>query len=162
MVELTYGGAWFKWSSLSRRDRGWAMLSLAASFLAAVPIGITVGRWGYVVGFRAGSGGQEPPVSRAAEFLATDQFSYLILASTLLAIVSAFAWWRFSRNQDEMFNRIQNYALGQGSAWTFAILFLWWQLSLGGWVGTVPLAGVVGIGLVLITGFWFRASRRWL
>jgi len=78
-----------------------------------------------------------------ALYLVGAPFGPLFLGYVLLAVVSAFAWWRFSRNQDEMFNRIQNYALAQAGGWTFAFIFIWWLLSLGGWVGPLPVVGLV-------------------
>ena len=52
MVELTHGGTWLNWSTLNRRDRNWAILSFATSFLAALPIGLISGEWGYRFGHR--------------------------------------------------------------------------------------------------------------
>src|SRR5687767_13745426 len=120
MVELTHGGTWLNWGSLNRRDRNWAILSFATSFLAALPVGVAGGAWSYSLGHRVGSGGRggDAHDRAAAALLASDSFSYAMLAAALLAVVSAFAWWRFSRNQDEMFNRIQNYAIAQAGGWT--------------------------------------------
>ena len=94
--------------------------------------------------------------------LAADLFAYALLGSALLALISAYTWWRFSRNQDEMFNRIQNYALGQAGGWTWAFAFGWWTLSLGGWVQPLPLGGLILLGLALMLFFWFRGVHRWL
>ena len=162
MVELTHGGTWLKWSTLDRTDRRWALLSFVTSGLAALPIGLLSGEWGYNLGFRMGSGGREPDIRGIAEVIGPELLAGLMLAAAILAVVSAFAWWRFSRNQDEMFNRIQNYAVAQAGGWTFAFLFIWWMLSLGGWVGTLPLVAVVLLGTGLLIGFWFYAVRRWL
>jgi hypothetical protein len=161
MVELTHGGTWIKWSGLSARDRNWAILSFVASGLSALPLGLAAGDWGYRVGYQLGSGQAAPADNHYADMLATDWFPYLMLASAIFAIVSGFAWWQFSRNQDEMFNRIQNYALGVGAAWTFAIAVVWWILSIGGWVGELPLTAFVVLGWLLIMVLWFRAVRRW-
>lgn len=162
MVELTYGGTWVKWRSLGPGDKSWALLSIVTTFLAALPVGVITGRWGYSIGYRLGSGGREPRVDDLNALIASDLFAYAILASAVLGLVAAFAWWRFSRNQDEMFNRIQNYAIGQAGGWTFAIALLWWVLSLGGWLEPLPLATIVLIGTALLIGFWFYAVRRWL
>jgi hypothetical protein len=161
VVELTHGGTWLKWSSLNRIDRNWALLSFVTSGLAAVPVAIAGSEWTYALGYRAGSGGREAPPSGLAEFMASDLFAAMILVAAGLAVVSAIAWWRFSRNQDEMFNTIQNYALAQAGGWTFAIVFMWWLLSVGGWVGTLPLTWIVVLGTALLFGFWFQAVRRW-
>lgn len=162
MVEITHGGTWLKWSSLKSTDRNWALLSFVSAGLAALPVGIAAGDWGYRMGFRAGSGGAEPEATAFSFLLGSNSFAYAMLAATILSIVSAVAWWRFSRNQDEMFNRIQNYALAQAGGWTFAILFVWWLLWLGGWVGPLPLTIVVLIGTALLIGFWYLAVGRWL
>ena len=161
MVELTYGGTWLKWSSLEPRDRNWALLSFATAILAVIPIALPAYEWGYQLGYRVGSGGREAPTSPFASLLQSPLYSYAIVAAVMLAIVSGFAWWRFSRNQDEMFNTIQNYAIAQAGGWTFAVVFLWWMLSLGGWVGALPLAAIVGLGTALLLGFWFYAVRKW-
>lgn len=162
MVELTHGGAWLKWSTLSRTDRNWALLSFAGASLAAIPLAIVAGHWGYIAGYRLGSGGREPDRVTTSALVASDLFSYAMLAAAVLAVLSAFAWWRFSRNQDEMFNRIQNYAIAQAAGWTFAIALLWWLLELGSWVTPLPPAVFVAIGTWLLIGFWFHAVRRWL
>ena len=162
MVELTHGGTWLKWSTLDRTDRKWALLSFATSGLAALPVGLVSGEWGYRLGHRMGSGGREADIPSMAQIFGPELFAGLMLASAILAAVSAFAWWRFSRNQDEMFNRIQNYALAQAGGWTFAFIFIWWLLSLGGWVGPLPLVALVILGTGLLIGFWFHAVRRWL
>lgn len=152
MVELTHGGAWLKWGSLNRRDRNWALLSFSTSFLAVLPIG---------VGYRMSSGGSESKDVGFDRLIASDLFSYAMLASAILAVISALAWWRFSRNQDEMFNRIQNYAIAQAGGWAFAFAFVWWILWLGGWLGPLSLTILVILGTVLLLGFWFYAVRRW-
>jgi multisubunit Na+/H+ antiporter MnhG subunit len=85
-----------------------------------------------------------------------------MLAAALFAVVSAFAWWRFSRNQDEMFNRIQNYAIAQAGGWTIAFVGLWWMLWLGAWLPALHLTAIVVIAVALLTGFWFYAVRKWL
>ena len=162
MVELTHGGTWLNWSTLERRDRNWALLSFATSMLAALPVGLVGGEWGYRLGHRMGSGGRAAEIRSIVDIVGPQLFAGLMLASAILAIVSAFAWWRFSRNQDEMFNRIQNYALAQAGGWTFAFIFVWWLLSLGGWVGPLPLFALVLLGTVLLMVFWFHAVRRWL
>lgn len=164
MVELTHGGTWLKWNSLTPRDRNWALLSFATSLLAAIPIGVAAGSFGYRIGYRIGyrwgSGGQNPHVEMA-DMMGSDLFAYGMLAAALLAVVSAIAWWRFSLNQDEMFNRIQNYAIAMACGWTFAIAFVWWMLWLGGWVAALSPTILVVIGTALLIGFWLFAVKKW-
>ncbi len=162
MVELTHGGTWLNWSSLNRTDRNWAILSFAAAALSAIPVGFVAGAWGYAVGFRLGSGGEEAPDGLAADLLGSDLFAFAMVASAVLAVVSALAWWRFSRNQDEMFNRIQNYAIAQAGGWTIAVAFLWWLLWLGAWLPELHLTVIVVFAVLALCGFWFHAVRRWL
>ena len=162
MVEITHGGNWIRWSSLNASDRKLALISFAASFLASLPVGAMGGYWGYKVGYSFGSDGRRADVLSPAEVVGTGNFAIIVLVATLMAIVSAIAWWRFSRNQDEMFNRIQNYAIAQGSSWTLAIAFLCWMLSLGGWVDPLPLAVVVLGGVLLVIAFWYRGVHKWL
>lgn len=161
MVELSYGGAWFKWSSLGPRDKKLALISTVSSCLAVLPIALMVGDWAFGIGFRAGSGGQQPPVTSLGAFIDAGGLRWIVVVSFLLAVVSGITWWQFSKNQDEMFNRIQNFAIGQAAAWTFAATFVCWLLELGGWVEPIPLAAIVAMGFVLILGFWFYAVRRW-
>ena len=161
MVEITHGGTWLKWSRLGIRDRNWALLSFATSALAAIPIAAAAAAWGYELGYRAGSGGLQPGFT-VGTVLSSALFAYAMLGSLLFALISAVAWWQFSRHQDEMFNRIQNYAIAQAGGWTFAFAFIWWLLELGGWVGALPLTGLVILGTALLIGFWLYAVRRWL
>ena len=161
MVELTHGGTWIKWSSLNRRDRNWALLSFVTSGLSALPVSLLAADWAYAQGYRAGSGGDESQSTALAPFLQSDLFAVAMLIAAALAVVSALAWWQFSRNQDEMFNRIQNYAIGQAGAWTFAFAFLWWLLWLGRWVGPLSLTVIVLVGTALLLAFWFYAVRKW-
>ena len=162
MVELTYGGTWLRWSSLDRRDRNWALLSFVTAGLAAIPVGMLAGDWAYRLGFKMGSGGREPSTTGVSELFGSDLFALAMLAAAGLSVISALAWWRFSRNQDEMFNRIQNYALAQAGCWTFAFVFIWWLLRLGGWVGPLPPTVIVVVGTALLIGFWYYSVRRWL
>ena len=162
MVELTHGGSWLNWKSLNRTDRNWAILSFATSTLSAIPVTVAAGAWSFTVGFRIGSDGDDRHDRLAADVLSSDLFAYGMLASALLAVVSAVAWWRFSRNQDEMFNRIQNYAIAQACGWTVASTFLWWLLWLGGWIPELHPTAIVIAAIVLLTGFWFYAVRKWL
>jgi hypothetical protein len=161
MVELTHGGTWLKWSSLNRRDRNWALASFVTSFLAAIPLYVLAAQFGASLGYRAGSGGKEMPPEIFARIVQSDLFSYVTVGAAACAVIGAITWWRFSRNQDEMFNRIQNYALGHGGAWTLAIVTLWWLLSLGGWLGPLQLGAVFAIGFLLVIAFWYAGVRRW-
>jgi len=161
MVEITHGGTWIKWSSLNRRDRNWAILSYVTALLASLPIGILTADWSYRLGFLLGSGSNEPQAG-LDRLIASQAFAYTTLGSAVLAVISAVAWWQFSRNQDEMFNRIQNYAIAQAGGWTFAVAFVWWLVSLGGWLPPMSMSALVTLGVALLIAFWLHAVRRWL
>ena len=158
MVEITHGGTWFKWSSMDSRDRLWFVVSTVTVIPAAFIIGAAGARWSYHLGHRHAAGRDGP--DGFGPLIESGGFRYGALAALLLLLVSLFAWWRFSVRQDELFNRIQNYALGHACAWTLFIAAAWWVLSAGGWVGTLPLEGIVTGGLVLILAFWFYAVRK--
>jgi hypothetical protein len=158
MVEITHGGTWFKWSSMDSRDRLLFLLSTAASIPAGIVVALYFSRYAYQLGYRHGSGGKEGP-DRLGPLVESDLFRYGVILAFVLLVVSIVAWWRFSLRQDELFNRIQNYALGRAGAWTVAIVSCWWILSLGEWIAPLPLEGVVIGGYCLIIGFWFRAVR---
>jgi hypothetical protein len=159
MVEITHGGTWVNWSSMDRRDRFWFILSSVAAMPAAIVTGLYFSRHAYQLGYRHGSGGQEGP-DRFGPWVESDLFRYGTVLAFAFLVVSLFAWWRYSVRQDELFNRIQNYALGRAGASTLAIASAWWILSLGGWVASLPLAAIVVGGYCLIVVFWLYAVRQ--
>lgn len=158
MVEITHGGTWFRWSSMDPRDRFLFVVSTLAILPTGLVGGIALGRWTYWLGYRIGAGEHGP--DPLGPVLDSDLFRFGALAAFLFLLVSLIAWWRFSLRQDEMFNRIQNDALGRGGAWTLVLAAGWWVLSLGGWTGALPLGVLVHVGLALILVFWIRAVRR--
>lgn len=162
MYEMTHKGAWFKWSALDRKDKKLVAISLAAQVPVGAIAGLAGGRYGYRFGYWLGSGGETVPADTALDRLVTSPgFALFVLAGFACALVSAFAWWRFSLRQDELFNRIQNYAIGRGCGWAIAVATGWWYLSLGGWTGTLPLGWLLLLACALVYVFWFRAVRRW-
>ncbi len=158
MVEITHGGTWFKWSSMDQRDRIWFAVSTVASIPAGLIAGAALGREGYRFGHKIGTGEHNP--DPLGPLWQTELVRYGVLAAFLLLALSLFAWWRFSLRQDELFNRVQNQALGQAGAWTLLIASCWWILGLGGWVPDLPLGVFVLGGFLLLLIFWFRAVRR--
>ena len=159
MVEITHGGTWFKWSSMDPRDRLRFVLSQLAIIPAAVVVAIYFSRYAYQLGYRQGSGGKEGP-DLLGPWVESGLFRYGVILSFVLLVVSLFASWRFSLRQDELFNRIQNYALGRACAATITLASGWWILSLGGWVEPLPLGAIVVAGYGLIIGFWLYAVRQ--
>jgi hypothetical protein len=166
MYEFTHKGAWFRWDSLDARDKRLAGLSLAAALPAGFAIGLMSGSYAYRIGYWLASGGRAAPPAHFEEMLAEIAPMSAILPVVMLvalgfALVSAFAWWRFSRRQDEMFNRIQNHALGCGSAWTIAAATTWWFIEQAGLLPPLPLGAWLALAYLLVCLFWFRAVRRW-
>lgn len=161
MVEITHKGVWIKWSSLDARDRGWFVLSMVTTLPFGMVVGVHVGEWAYRLGHRHGSGGREADGAHFANLVGSDLYRYGVLAAFVAAALCAFAWWRFSLHQDELFNRIQNYAIGRAAAWSLAGATGWWLLTLGGWAGPFPLGAFIIASYGLLTGFWFYAVHRW-
>src|SRR5688572_27655308 len=124
MVEITHGGVWIRWGSMEKRDRLWFVVSMLAILPTAIVGGIVLGRWGYQLGYRIAAGEHGPdPLRHVVE---SDLFRYGAAAAFFLLLVSFIAWWRFSIRQDEMFNRLQNDALGRAGAWTLILASGWW------------------------------------
>lgn len=161
MYEITQKGAWFKWSALDGVEKKLVALSLVASLPPGFVTGLAVGEHAFRAGFRLASGGVEPRPSHFGELAAELLIPPVVLAALACAIVSAVAWWRFSLRQDELFNRIQNRALGHSAAWGAAAAGIWWFLALAGLVGAFPLGWFLLLVLGLVYYFWFSSVRRW-
>ena len=155
MYEFTHKGLWFRWSALDRPSRRWSGISLAAAALAAISIGLAADQAGYRVGYLLGGG---RTASKAAPLLPSWAMLGWIIACV---VVSALAWWRFSRRQDEMFNRVQNWSLGMAGAWTAVVLAFWSLLDLYDAASPIHPLGVIGIFYTLAITFWLVAVRRW-
>jgi hypothetical protein len=156
MYEFTMGGWWFRWSALDKTSRQLASGSFAFSLLASIPLYIAIIPYASAAGRCAGSG----EASRCAN-LAPSLSPWLALLGVACAIVSSVLWSRFSKRQDEMFNRVQNWALGMAGAWTGAAMAAWAMLELGGLVPAVSLwAGALAF-VALLMVFWWVAVRRW-
>jgi hypothetical protein len=161
MYEITHKGAWFKWGALDHGEKRLVLISA----LAAIPPGILGGLWlkpfTHSLGFWLGSEGRVPRTSGLDRLFPGDRLDIFVAFVILCSLVSGIAWWRFSLRQDELFNRVQNEAIGRGGAWCLAAAATWWMLSIPGWVGAFPLGGLVILGLFLVIAFWFRAAARW-
>ena len=159
MVEITHKGVWFKWSSLNGRDRFWFVLSTVTAIPVGVVVGILLTAWVDGLAYQYGAGEHGP--DRIVRLMQTAEFRFFVLAAFAALLVSCFAWWRFSLRQDELFNRIQNEALGRAGAWSLVAAIGWWLLSLGGWVGPLPVDLFIALGVGLIFVFWFNAVHKW-
>lgn len=159
MYEMTHKGAWFKWGALDRTEKALVVVTV----LTAIPPGFLLGRserLSYRIGYYLANGAW-PEMTPRPMGLPDAWVGPAALFTIACAIVCGLAWWRFSLRQDEMFNRVQNDALGRGSAWGLAIAFFWWMLTVPGWVSPLPVSVFLTVALLLIVVFWFRAAARW-
>lgn len=161
MYEFTHKGAWFSWSSLDAADKRLVTLSLLAAIPPGFVVGLASGAYGYRAGYWLASGGKAAPPSHFEEMTGLFTAVPVMLAALACAVISALVWWRFSLRQDEMFNRVQNYALGCASAWTIAAASAWWFLQRAGQAPPLPVEAWLLLAYALVCLFWFRAVRRW-
>lgn len=161
MYEITKKGTWFRWSALDPAEKKLAAISIGASLPPGLVAGLVSGEWAFHAGYRLGSGGGTAPPGRFGELTMQLLTPPIVLAALACALVSALAWWRFSLRQDELFNRIQNRALGHSAAWSVAVAAVWWFLANAGLVGPFPLGWFLVFALGLLYYFWFSAVARW-
>ncbi|MDP3673722.1 MAG: hypothetical protein Q8R44_01300 [Novosphingobium sp.] len=155
MVEITHGGLWFRWSLLGRTDKWLAGTSCVAGCLASIPVAFLISELSHEAGRRVA--GSHSPDSPGA--LSLDPI--VAWASVGLLAISALLWWRFSVRQDEMFNRIQNWAIGMAGGWIIALLLPWTFLAAAGVLGPPPPLIVFFICLIAPSLFWYAAVHRW-
>ena len=156
MYEFTHGGSWFRWSLLDKTSKRLAAGSFAALTVAMVPAATATWSMAYQLGKHAGSGSREP----LAVAVAVEPWAAALVLG--FSVVSGLFWWRFSLRQDELFNRVQNRALGMGGAWTGALLTCWAVLDLGNLAAPVAPAAIIGVFALLVCIFWFVGVRRWV
>ncbi len=149
------GGLWFRWSALDRTSKWLAGSSLVASGLAAIPAGRLAYQSGYGIGRRVGSGAGQLVVPNAP----IDAWAAWWMLGC--AALSGLLWWAMSRRQDEMFNRVQNWALGMSSCWAMTSLVIWSVLASAGSVAPVSIPAILLFYVVAFMGFWFVAIKRW-
>lgn len=159
MIEFTMGGTWFRWSLLDRTSKRLAAGSLIASVVAVAPATLSLSSHAYDVGYRLGSGSAAVPEA-AVGFPPWSPLEACWLIG--FGIVSALLWWRFSLRQDELFNRVQNWALGMAGAWSATLLTIWAMLALGNLAPPVSPMGIIATFYVSTCAFWFAAVRRWV
>ena len=161
MYEITQKGAWFKWSALDPAEKRLAGVSIAASLPPALVVGSVAGEHAYRLGYQLGSGRAAQSPSHFAELSAELITPTVVVVALICAMISAIAWWRFSVRQDELFNRIQNRALGYCGAWSVAAAAAWWFLELAELVGPLPLGWFLIAALGVLYYYWFSGVRRW-
>ena len=155
MYEFTHSGFWFRWESLDKTGRRLLVASCGASAVAVLPLAQWLGEIGYRIGYRLGSGGLSP--AGAAPEMAEWAIWWLIGFGALSAVI----WWRFSLRQDEMFNRVQNWALAMSGAVTALCLVVWSLLALVGRLPPVTALPTVILYIGSLLAFWYVAYRRW-
>lgn len=124
---------------------------------SAAPISLTAAKLAFQIGLCAGSNDFAP--CGDLRFAMHPAAAFVVVAAGL---ASGLVWAAFSKRQDEMFNRIQNWALGVAGAWTCAATLVWSMLSWGGILPMLQLwaAALLFVHLLLI--FWFVAVWRWV
>jgi hypothetical protein len=160
MYEFTHKGLWFNWSALDRKDKQLAGISLAASSIGGALLGIGSTDGAYSLGYRLGSGGKAPPPTGIADTFGA-AFPWVFVASAVALSIGLVFWWLFSRRQDEMFNRVQNYAVGLSSTLTIALGMMWAIAAFGGAFPGPSFMILALVDLVLLTVFWMQAVRKW-
>lgn len=154
MVEITQGGFWIKWSSLDQTGKRFAAVSFVAAALSGAAIAPVAHRLGHDLGRSAAKG---QTVHSPANFIE----SYAVIAALAFMVVSGICWWRFSLRQDEMFNRVQNWAIGMGGGWMVAVLAPWSLLALAELVEPPSALTIFLVCIGLPSLFWLIAVRRW-
>jgi hypothetical protein len=160
MYEFTHKGLWFNWSALDRKDKRLAGISLGASAVGGALLGIGSTDGAYGLGYRLGSGGKAPPSAGIAEAFGP-AFSWLFVASAVALSLGLIFWWLFSRRQDEMFNRVQNYAVGLSCTLTMALGMMWAVAAMGGAVPAPSFMILAIFDLIALTILWMHAVKKW-
>lgn len=164
MYEPTAKGAWFKWEALDRAEKRLVWASFACLFagfaIAFTLIGLTANA--YRAGYRMGSDGIEPSAARIAPLMTmgTPFPDAEPIAAAILIGLGILFWILFSRRQDELFNRVQNRAYGQGSFITFGLMALWLLLERVANAPPMSTLGVIVIWWAASLLVWFREARR--
>jgi hypothetical protein len=162
MYEFTHSGAWFNWKAFDRTEKRLAAVSLAGSTLPGALMGLKLLAEGVSIGRLVNPERDRKFVAALGEWMATSNiFSVLVVLAIASTVISIIAWWRLSIRQDEMFNRVQNYALGRTAVLGMLFALIWWMLSAPGWVGAFPLGWFLLAEAVLIYLFTVRAVRKW-
>ncbi len=111
MVEITHGGLWVRWSSLTRADKRDLLFGLAYMFVA-----------GAIAGFLAALFEDRPALAE------DDLTRALAMLPTLPFVAALLHWFRFCGRQDELFKVMDGIALRiavlfcAGAACSFVLL----------------------------------------
>ena len=77
------------------------------------------------------------------------------------ALSSGVLWWRLSRRQDELFNRVQNWVLGTAGAWTALLTCLWGLTNMMGFAPPIQAPAPLLLFTVMIGLLFPVAVRKW-
>lgn len=145
MFETTLGGTWFRWAALDRQSRTLAGLSFGLAAVAGAMFGVVM-----------------KPVEQQFGLEIAPLRPVLAPIGVAFALASAWLWFLFSKRQDEMFKRVQNWAIGMAGAWTCATVGFWVVLARTQYLPPVS-AGAVALCFAGATGvFWLLAVRKWV
>ena len=168
MYEYRYGGLWLRWGALSAEEKKQVLLIGILVTPASLLIGLFAGDalypLAYGLGYLAGSGGSWPDrfgPTLLDGWSQTRWFGIAVPVSLALSALATPLWIRFSRAQDELFNRVQNYGIAFGAVAAIGLFLVWTMLAA---VGHVPAfhAPVLLLFWFVMTGWGFmRATRKW-
>lgn len=149
MAEITHEGFWVRWGSLDSLSKSLFALSNLTLLIAVAPIFHTIFLHDHAVA----------PVWSEAYLTEAPWKAWWLLGWTGTTILF---WWRFSARQDEMFNRMQNWALGMGGAAAAVLLTIWAFLSDVGILPSMTAVPTFWTLILCVSAFWLRAVSRWL
>ncbi len=162
MYEITMAGMWVRWGSLDASARRLFAGSMAAALAAVAPLpfqeSFVERTVFYELGYYLGSGGKWP-AKVATPLPALEAWAALWIIG--FSVVSALLWWRLSVRQDELFNRIQNWALAMGGVFSGTLLTVWSVLDFANIVSPATPLFIINSFVLSIGLFWFVAVRRW-
>ena len=160
MYEFTHGGTWFNWKALDRSSRWLAIGSIASALIAVGPLLKWTSDLGYRIGLSFGmrAAGTTATMPATAVDSTSPWVAFWVVGFGLL---SAILWWRLSVRQDELFHRIQNYALGMGGAWTAVALTIWGLFDMVGLAASIQPPMPLMLFTMLTTVFGCVAARQW-
>jgi hypothetical protein len=150
------------WAALSAQEK---RLFVIANSAALIPLGllfVPIAEDGYYFGLWLRGGDAAVAASSGFEGLRSSTvFGVLVVAAMACTLVSAIAWWRFSRLQDEMFHRIQNFIFSRLGVCAAAVVILSWLASLPGWLDGISAEKMLYGGALVAGLSSLEAWRRW-
>jgi hypothetical protein len=151
------------WNALDPEEKRLAKIAFWTSIPPGALLLVPIGREGYAFGqwLRWEREAADSRLKFMDALASSPWFVGFVVVAIACALICALAWWRFGQRQDELFHRIQNHALGRTAAVGVILVFLFWALSLTGWVTHFPLEAAVVIEIMVFSVFSGDAYRRW-